>query len=66
MVDLKGVCHVFGLGDAFLEEAASPVGEAVQATPALAGGRIFIRGEKHLFCIGQGKKGEPAGGKPPP
>lgn len=28
------------------------VGEAVYASPAIADGRIFIRGEKHLYAIG--------------
>lgn len=26
-------------------------GEKVHASPALAGGRLFVRGERHLFCI---------------
>ncbi len=29
------------------------VGEAVFASPALADGRVYIRGERHLFCIRQ-------------
>ena len=28
------------------------IGEPVYASPAISGGRIFIRGERHLFCIG--------------
>ncbi len=28
------------------------LGELVYATPALAEGRLFIRGQQHLFCIG--------------
>jgi outer membrane protein assembly factor BamB len=31
---------------------ASSVGEPVYASPALARGRVFIRGERHLFAIG--------------
>ena len=31
--------------------ATNQVGEGVDATPALAGRQIFIRGEKHLFCF---------------
>jgi hypothetical protein len=30
----------------------SSVGEPVYASPALARGRVFIRGEHHLFAIG--------------
>jgi outer membrane protein assembly factor BamB len=28
------------------------LGEKVMATPALAGGRLYVRGDKHLFCFG--------------
>ena len=31
--------------------ATNSVGETVDATPAPAGNELFIRGEKHLFCI---------------
>jgi uncharacterized protein (DUF433 family) len=30
------------------------IGEPIQTTPALAGGKIFIRGEKNLYCISNG------------
>jgi outer membrane protein assembly factor BamB len=37
-----------------LEEATkSDVGEPVFATPAAAGGKLFIRGGTHLFCFGK-------------
>jgi outer membrane protein assembly factor BamB len=28
------------------------LGEAVLASPAVAEGKLFIRGQSHLFCIG--------------
>lgn len=31
--------------------ATNQVGEGVDATPALVGSELFIRGEKHLFCF---------------
>jgi hypothetical protein len=31
--------------------ATNSVGEPVYASPAIAGGTIFIRGERHLFAI---------------
>jgi outer membrane protein assembly factor BamB len=31
--------------------ATNTVGEPVDASPAIAGDEMFIRGEKHLFCI---------------
>ncbi len=33
--------------------AKNPLGEKVQASPAISQGRIFIRTEKHLFAIGK-------------
>jgi hypothetical protein len=32
--------------------ARNPLGEKVQATPAICQGQIFIRTAHHLFCIG--------------
>jgi outer membrane protein assembly factor BamB len=32
---------------------STELGEKVMASPALAGGRLFVRGDKHLFCFGQ-------------
>lgn len=50
-------------GTAFIFDAAKPdakpirleLGEKVFATPAFVGDRIYVRGEKHLFCIGPGR-----------
>lgn len=38
--------------DGFKELSRSPLGESAGASPAFAPGRIFLRGKKHLFCIG--------------
>lgn len=46
-------------GDSFIVRAGevlevlqtNSLNEPVYASPALAGGRIFLRGEKHLYCI---------------
>ena len=48
----EGVMHVVDAKAAFREEARSPIGEKSSATPAFVDGRIFIRGTRHLFCIG--------------
>jgi outer membrane protein assembly factor BamB len=50
-------------GDAFLVKAGpthevartNPIGEPVFASPAIAGGTIYIRGERHLFAIRETK-----------
>ena len=39
-----------GKGERLL--ARNPLEEATQATPAIAGGRMFIRTSEHLHCIG--------------
>jgi hypothetical protein len=31
----------------------NPMGEPLMATPALAVGRMYVRGEKHLFAVGK-------------
>jgi outer membrane protein assembly factor BamB len=33
--------------------AENPLGESVYSSPAVANGRIYLRGEKHLFCVGK-------------
>jgi hypothetical protein len=39
-------------GETFELLAKNDVGENVVASPAIAGGRIYIRGDKHLICVG--------------
>ncbi|HZS09079.1 MAG TPA: PQQ-binding-like beta-propeller repeat protein [Blastocatellia bacterium] len=54
-------------GDTFVIKAGpkhevlgtNTIGEPCRTSPAIADGRLFIRGEKHLFCIG-GKSGASA------
>jgi outer membrane protein assembly factor BamB len=38
--------------DGFKETGRAALGEAAGASPAFAPGRIYLRGKKHLFCIG--------------
>jgi hypothetical protein len=33
--------------------ATNSVGESVYASPAIANGTIYIRGDRHLFAIGK-------------
>jgi outer membrane protein assembly factor BamB len=47
-----GVVRVIAAGPEFKLLAANDVGEAIVASLAVSDGEIFIRGEKHLFCIG--------------
>jgi outer membrane protein assembly factor BamB len=51
MTGRDGTTVVIEDADEFRVVATSSVGERVDATPAIAGGELFIRGAKHLFCI---------------
>ena len=47
-----GDIFVVSAGRSYERVAANPMGERLMATPALAGGRMFVRGERHLFAVG--------------
>jgi outer membrane protein assembly factor BamB len=47
-----GVCRVVRGSNKFEEVAKNELGEPTFASPALSNGQIFIRGERHLYCIG--------------
>ena len=48
---MKGVFRVYAAGREGTELSVNPMGDAVSATPAFAGDRIYVRGDKHLWCI---------------
>ena len=52
MTGRSGTTVVIKNSEEFEVVASNSVGETVDATPAPAGDNLFIRGEKHLFCIG--------------
>ncbi len=43
-------------GPQFMRVAQNELGEATYASPAISDGQIFLRGAKHLFCIGPNLK----------
>lgn len=47
-----GVMNVVRPGPAFVRVSQNELGEKTFASPAISQGQIFLRGEKHLFCIG--------------
>jgi outer membrane protein assembly factor BamB len=53
--NLQGVVTVVKAGPKFEVLARNSLGESVVASPAIAQGQLFIRGEKHLYCIGPGE-----------
>ena len=52
LLSRKGVMHIIKAGREFVKISQSPLGEPSTCSPAFGDGRIYIRGEKHLFCIG--------------
>lgn len=52
LIDMDGIMHIFSAENKFISLGDSPIGEDCMTTPAMADGRIYIRGNEHLFCIG--------------
>jgi outer membrane protein assembly factor BamB len=47
-----GRTYVLRLGREFRPVAENELGESVMATPAIAGGVLYVRGRRHVFAIG--------------
>ena len=52
-VDDNGITWVVKADKKFEVLEKNPIGELSFSSPAFSNGQIFIRGEKHLFCIGK-------------
>jgi outer membrane protein assembly factor BamB len=52
LMSQEGDTYVVKAGPEFEIVGHNPLGEPIGASPAVAGGRIYIRGESHLFAIG--------------
>lgn len=48
----EGVVTVIKPGPKFETVARNDIGERMMASAAISNGKIYLRGEKHLFCIG--------------
>lgn len=53
LMDMQGIMHIFKADKEFVSLGDCPIGEDGMATPAFADGKIYIRGNKHIFCIGK-------------
>jgi outer membrane protein assembly factor BamB len=53
VIDNEGEVIVLAAEREFRELGRVPLGELSRATPAVAGGRMFLRTESQLFCIGE-------------
>ncbi|MEZ5325996.1 MAG: PQQ-binding-like beta-propeller repeat protein [Verrucomicrobiales bacterium] len=58
LADLSGTMQIFRMGKEFEHVGEGSIGEAVYATPAFVGDRIYIRGVAHLFCIANQEKAD--------
>jgi len=52
VIDKKGITHIFKADKQFELISEAALGEKAVTIPAFMPGRIYIRGEKHLYCIG--------------
>ncbi len=52
LIDMLGIMYVFKADKKFQLISRSELGENAVTIPAFMHNRIYIRGEKHLFCIG--------------
>ncbi len=48
----EGVITVIKPGPTYEYIAKNSIGERMNASPAISNGKIYLRGDKHLFCIG--------------
>ncbi|UCH92939.1 MAG: hypothetical protein JSV88_21960 [Candidatus Aminicenantes bacterium] len=53
LMDMNGVMHIFKADKQFQLISTCELGEKAVTIPAFSPGRIYIRGDKHLFCIGK-------------
>lgn len=51
-IDDEGTVIVLAADREFRELARNPLGERSRSTPAISGGRMFLRTESQLFCVG--------------
>jgi outer membrane protein assembly factor BamB len=53
LMDMMGVMHVFKADKEYQLISRNELGESAVCIPAFMHGRIYIRGTKHLYCIGK-------------
>lgn len=51
----SGDVHVFAAQPTYRLLGRNELGETIRATPAVAEGRLYIRGARHLYCIGKNR-----------
>ena len=51
--DKNGIMHIFKADKSFSLIGEPALGEGTSCTPAMVGGRIYMRGDRNLYCIGK-------------
>ena len=51
--DMTGIMHIFAADKEYKQVGEPKLGEGTVTTAAFTNGRIYIRGEKNLYCIGK-------------
>jgi outer membrane protein assembly factor BamB len=51
----EGIITVIKPGPQFEKVAQNSIGEKMNASPAISNGKIYLRGDEHIFCIGEKK-----------
>ncbi|KPK42184.1 MAG: hypothetical protein AMK72_14560 [Planctomycetes bacterium SM23_25] len=55
LMEEKGVMHIFTTAGGYKEVAKAQLGEKSHSSPTFLDGRLYLRGKKHLFAIGEKK-----------
>jgi len=53
MLDRMGVMHIFEVDNEYISIAEPKLGESIVCTPVFADGRIYLKGNNNLYCIGE-------------
>ncbi len=53
IIDMKGVMHIYKAGREMVKAGTPALGESSVVTPAFAPGRIYLKGNKYLYAIGE-------------
>lgn len=53
LLDRTGTMHIFKVDKEYVSLGEPVLGEKTACTPAFSNGRIYIRGDKNLYCIGK-------------
>jgi outer membrane protein assembly factor BamB len=53
LMDMAGVVYVFKADKKYQQLSRNELGERAMTIPAFLHDRVYIRGNKHLYCIGE-------------